>query len=67
MKEAKYIIGFGVVLGIIDVTLLAILKIANTIDEIRFRETLAQSLSILGIVVVSAVVISLIIEIFKSK
>ncbi len=67
MKSIKYILGLGVVVAIIDITLLWVLNLASLIDGVQFSDYLSRSLSIVGVVVLALLVISLVLKMFKSE
>ncbi len=67
MKEIKYILGIGVVLSIVDVAALGVLKVVNSTTGEAFYRQVAESLSVIGIIVLAALIIALIVRAFASK
>lgn len=62
MKRIKSIVSFGVLIAVVDVAIIWILKIIGFVAPENFKTMISQSLSVIGVLVLVAIVISLFIK-----
>ncbi len=67
MKGITYIIGVAAALAVVDVAVLGILKVANTITGPQFSAEASRSLSIIGIIAIACMVVYLILHAFTAN
>jgi hypothetical protein len=65
MKEIKYVLGFGIIIAVIDAVVLGVLKVVKVIDAPQFSDDLSRSMTVIGIIAVAALVLAFIFRMLK--